>query len=160
MHECVSRNSNFTSFADLPAESILDARKGILAAMIKECQKLVTRYESSTNEGPMCTYTTKDREACDALTLGSLIKGLIKAQLWPLPSEPSKIERSVANLREILLNLQCFTYVSSYPYNPHSCTFKPHLAKELQDILLRLKDSGVLGLHRRRMEEQHKRLDF
>lgn len=73
-------------------------------------------------------------ENCDAMALGSLIRGLVSANLYPLP-DPSSIRISINELLSTMGNMKltslCKTMYCSSPWISHSCD----LEGKIEDML-------------------------
>lgn len=150
--------SSAFSTANTCLASILESRSVIVTGVLDMCRQLVRRYESSTREMPICTKR-RSAEQCDAFHYGILLKGLIKANLWPISSDASKINKTVSQLNTDIKMLQTFDFVSyGSRYHSeeehHNCGFKFKMLADLEQLMGKPEPSGVLDSHLKHMEEQ------
>jgi len=110
-----------------------------------------------------CTYLSgfgdqRDKDACDALVLGSLINQLLPLQIWPgNPNEvASRINYlSIAHLSMRLDHLmKCHTYPSGRHTN---CGFVTKLTEGTRRIVANM-PSGIQDSHRTHMATQRQKL--
>ena len=106
------------------------------------CQGYETRNDS-----------TEYRPACDAIVLGSLIKGLSNAGLWPIPEAPV-VTMSVTALGAKLMKLTCHLKPVKGGDSAHeSCLFTTPFRKDLQRILAKM-ENGVSASDLEHMKAQ------
>jgi len=83
---------------------------------------------------------------CDAITYGSLLLGLQRANLWP-QKKPEDVQDSVKNLKQKILVLQTLFWTKRGEHEACGIRgFKARLVTELSDI------NPTLDYHRRHME--------
>lgn len=96
------------------------------------------------------------RKECDALVLGSLIKGLNSLGLHPIPTTSDAVRSSVSVLFKELLCLDCFVVANrnSSGSSHTECKFTTQLTAEIEQIAM---PSGVDDSHWKHMKEQTKK---
>ena len=97
-------------------ENIRTARQTTVEALLHLCGKLVDTYVHQPRvckgyEDSSATFTSIPDYAkeCDALVLGSLMRGLGNSGLWPIPEDSDDVKISVSTLKEKLLRIECHT---------------------------------------------------
>ena len=109
-------------------DAILKARHTTLVALIESCHSLVYRYEFS-GDNPLCKHTA-NRDECDALTYGHLVRQLQKLGLWPGnpkeiadTMEAGSVEKLVGNIKSIKSYIYPGTNTNrDYYYHNHGPT--------------------------------------
>lgn len=155
-------------------DAIVEARGRAIKDMLQLCHGLVELYAAAGEKKlnnycrgyePSGSYFEGISKApeyareCDALVLGSLIQGLHSVRLWPVPLDPSCIERELARLGEDLLALPCHQKLDrGKPSSSHAkCLFTLSFRDHVQGILNRT-ESGVLESHHEHLAEQRRKL--
>lgn len=97
---------------------------------------------------------------CDTLVLGSLIRGLKKLGLWPIPGCLHEVHMSVKAIIDGLLNLHCFALSgkSGCASSHDNCKFTKGLSVVLKDFQQHYILSGVDDSRWKHMQTQSKRL--
>lgn len=116
----------------------------------------VARYETSFSNDSVCRGHD-NREQCDSLTYGCLIKGLRGLHLWPKRPDPATINMSVATLATKLGRLHCYALPGSVYPSHQSCTFTPQLKQKVDAMNTELEPSGVLPSHLTHMRTQREK---
>lgn len=103
----------------------------------------------------MRNNSTEYLPACDAIVLGSLIKGLSNAGLWPIPEAPI-VTMSVTALGAKLMKLTCHLkpVKGGDEDSAHeSCLFTTAFRKNVQCILVKM-ENGVSASDLEHMKAQ------
>ena len=98
----------------------------------------------------------EDRNECDTLVFGSLIKGLKGLGIWPTILTSGDYHGSVSELIEGLYSLHCFVLDErTNRYTQHGyCKFTQRLNSEIKRIKKHVVPSGVHDSHREHMNQQ------
>lgn len=140
-------------------DSILDARSATLVALLDHCYAIVDHLAVGVRQ--RCTEFSNTEE-CDALTLGSFMKGIGRMGLWPRP-HVSDILTSVAELSVKLKSLSLSTYQSIHEeyYGRGSachkrCNTTNAFHSRVEQILGEKPKDVILDSFRRHLENQSK----
>ena len=98
----------------------------------------------------------EEREECDTLVFGSLIKGFKGLGIWPTILTSGNYHGSVSELSKGLCSLHCFVLDERTDgYTQHKyCKFTLKLRMEVTRIQNTVMPSGVHDSHREHMKEQ------
>ena len=120
----------------------------MLAAAYGVCDKLLseTVIQCCENLG------ADERLCCDALVLGSIMKGLYRLKIWPHQATPADIRMSVAAFAIKLQEIRCLNYPMSMGRH-NRCMFQPRLSETIRTILDAL-PSAMLVSHQEHMKHQ------
>ena len=149
-----------------PTDTILEARRTRIAALLDACYKLVDCYLSNQlvcHAREYISYVGHRsmsevvRRECDTLVFGSLVKGMKGLGIWPTILTSEDYHGSISELNKGLRSLHCFTLQakSSSSDTPHlSCSFMHSLNSEINRIEESIMPSGVDDSHREHMRQQ------
>jgi hypothetical protein len=98
----------------------------------------------------------EERNECDTLVFGSLVKGLMKLGIWPGRLSPSEVHGSVLELMENLRSLHCFALKGrgKSPGSHADCIFTIKLTAEIAEIESNIMPTEVDDSHREHIKEQ------
>jgi len=127
------------------------------------CHSIVDQWGHKKERSP-CTLRSSylsedspDKDACDALVLGSFIPQLQALRIWP--ADPSEVasgmsSSSVASLSAVLQTMTCHTY----PGGRHTdCGFVTKLREGAKKIVANM-PTGIQESHRTHMATQRQKL--
>lgn len=109
-------------------------------------------YHVTLNQWSPCSENV--RKECDTLVFGSIIKGLQNLDIWPGPTTPSDIDKSVSILTTDIRSLHCFALGENTNTKHTKCKFTTTLSSAMDIIMRDIMPSGVDESHKRHMEEQ------
>lgn len=113
------------------------------------CDELVALYQS---DNVVCKAGVhhNTRRKCDALVLGSLIKGLQSLKIWPVPVSPNDVHKSVKDVTKELRSLDCFALDDNHGY----CLFTQRLDEQIRSIEEGSMPCGIDDYHLKHIEDQ------
>jgi len=137
-------------------ENILRLRNKTIGQLLNIVYSRIEKYE--TSDGILCALSANDRKnasACDAITYGSLTRGLQKLGLWPRKTIED-IYVSVQELASTLSSIRIHHYPDTdrYSSGSHGGCCPGDIKQEVRSQLENIPDS-VLESHRRHMAAQN-----
>ena len=134
--------------------------------MLDLCHALIQRYlsplhslsSSAEHQVPVCRANDRDNaQKCDAMLIGSLLVGLNRNRLWPIPESPYQLSMGANSLVKILTSLVCYESPSDYYTSHETCSFTLPLRDDIKKLMGQTK-SGMLPSHREHLEEQRQKM--
>ena len=144
-----------------PEDAILASRRQCVEAMLKASHQLANRYllleQLCKHSGRAPSYVGHQ---CDAMVLGSLIKGLYKIGIWAGSRTDITIYSSVEDFSEQLKDIVCYNLPdsdNSYDRISHSgYKFQPAIGGDISR-LVENRGSGVLDSHIEHLKGQQRK---
>ena len=137
---------------------ILDARHENMIGLIEACHSMVETYSLSHSRTSCRAGVNKDQ--CDALNLGQLMRQLRRFGLWPGTPSDIASRKNTTNIDTILAQVRSIeSYVfpnQSYSPSHQSCSFKSALNESTARRALK---AGIVELHKTHLEKQRQKLE-
>ncbi|KAI0204477.1 hypothetical protein F4808DRAFT_343687 [Astrocystis sublimbata] len=133
-------------------EVTVETRFSTITKMLDAVKRPIEALSSGSTERGTSCKVGKDSEACEAMMLGSVIPGLAKAGLFPIP-EPEKFTGSIEFLKNNLDAIKIHPFVGKewVPHMSHdNCNlgFRESVAACLQEMVVPLHPSIMCWMSR------------
>lgn len=145
-------SKDFSAESFRAIESILRVRRASIEKALAIFNECIDRFTS--NSGALCLHRDA---ACDAITYGSLLRGLQLHNIYP-NMDADDLEISLDDLLEELASLKVHVYFKRDRYTDHSKCFATDFVKELDTVRKEIEDP-VLESHIQHMEVQRAKLN-